>query len=109
MDVSWAYLIAAILFEVAGTTSMKFSKGFSKVLPSALIFLFYGFAVAALTFALKRIDISVAYAIWSGLGTALIALIGMVWFREPVTAVRLASIMLIIIGIIGLNLGGARP
>lgn len=105
---SWTALVAAILFEVAGTTSMKLSQGFARTLPSVLIFLFYGCAVAALTFALKRIDISVAYAIWSGLGTALIAAIGMAWFREPVTGIRLASIGLIIIGIIGLNLGGAR-
>jgi small multidrug resistance pump len=106
---SWISLLAAILFEVAGTTSMKLSQGFSKALPSVFIFLFYGCAVAALTVALKRVDISVAYAIWSGLGTALIAAIGMIWFREPVTYTRLASILLIIIGIIGLNLGSARP
>ena len=106
---SWSSLIAAILFEVAGTTSMKLSQGFSKTLPSVLIFLFYGCAVAGLTFSLNRIDISVAYAVWSGLGTALIAVIGMIWFREPVTAARLFSIGMIIIGIIGLNLGSARP
>ena len=106
---SWITLVAAILFEVAGTTSMKLSQGFTKLLPSALIFLFYGAAVAALTMALMQIDISVAYAIWSGLGTALIAVIGMLWFKEPVTAIRLVSLGLIIIGIIGLNLGGMKP
>lgn len=106
---SWFSLITAILFEVAGTTSMKLSHGFSKTLPSILIFLFYGCAVAGLTFSLKRIDISVAYAVWSGLGTALIAIIGMLWFREPVAAARILSIGMIIIGIIGLNLGSARP
>jgi small multidrug resistance pump len=105
MDLSWVILIAAILFEVAGTTSMKLSAGFTKLLPSILVFLFYGCAVAALTFALKRIEIGTAYAIWSGLGTALIAVIGMVWFRETASPVRLASIALIIIGIVGLNLG----
>ena len=102
---SWAYLVAAILFEVAGTTSMKLSQGFTRVFPSALIFLFYGVAVMALTLALKKIDVSIAYAVWSGLGTALIAAIGMIWFREPVSTIRLLSICLIIIGIIGLNLG----
>jgi small multidrug resistance pump len=59
-----------------------------------------------LTLSLKRLDVSLAYAVWSGMGTALIATIGMLWFREPMTAVKLASLALIIIGVLGLNLGG---
>lgn len=107
MNASWAALIAAIVLEVAGTTAMKLSEGFTKLVPSIFIFVFYGAAVASLTYALKRIDMSVAYAVWSGLGTALIATIGMLWFREPATALRLACIGLIITGVAGLNLGGA--
>jgi len=105
---SWAYLVCAILFEVAGTTSMKLSHGMTKLIPSVMIFLFYGVAVLCLTLALKKIDISVAYAVWSGLGTALIALIGMIWFREPATLIRLVSIGLIITGVVGLNLSGMK-
>ena len=82
---NWLALISAILFEVAGTTPMKLSAGLTKLVPSVLIFLFYGCAIVSLTLALKKIEISVAYAVWSGLGTALIAVIGMVWFREPIT------------------------
>jgi len=108
MNLYWNYLIGAILFEVAGTTSMKLSQGMTKLVPSVLIFLFYGLAILCLTLALKKIEISVAYAVWSGLGTALIAVIGMVWFRESANAVRLFSIALIIIGIAGLNLGSAK-
>lgn len=55
---------------------------------------------------LKRMDVSIVYAIWSGMGTALIAIIGILWFKEPVTAIKIISLTLIIFGVIGLNLGG---
>jgi small multidrug resistance pump len=99
----WLYLAAAILFEVAGTTSMKLAQGFTRPLPSVLIFVFYALAFVALTLTLKKMDISVAYSIWSGVGTALIAAIGFFWFQEPLTPARLACIALIVIGIVGLN------
>ena len=59
-----------------------------------------------LTLALKPIDVSVAYAVWSGVGTALIATIGVLWFNEPMTALKLISLALIIGGVVGLNLSG---
>ena len=99
----WLYLAAAILFEVAGTTSMKLAQGFTRPLPSVLIFVFYALAFVALTLTLKKMDISVAYSIWSGVGTAFIAAIGFFWFQEPLTPVRLACIALIVIRIVGLN------
>ncbi|HMA87039.1 MAG TPA: multidrug efflux SMR transporter, partial [Desulfosalsimonadaceae bacterium] len=91
----WFFLIIAIILEVAGTTSMKLSEGFSRWLPSILIFVFYGLSFAGLTLALKRIDVSIAYAIWAGLGTALITVIGLVYFKEPATLIKLISIGLI--------------
>ncbi len=103
---SWLYLIMAIVLEVSGTTSMKLSQGFTKLLPSLVMFFCYGLSLSALTLALKRIDVSVAYAVWSGLGTALIASIGVLWFREPLNTLKVLSLMLIIIGVIGLNLSG---
>jgi len=103
---SWLYLVLAIVLEVSGTTSMKVSQGFTRVVPSVLMFLFYGLSLSALTLALKKIDVSVAYAVWSGLGTALIASVGVLWFREPLNAMKIMSLLLIILGVIGLNLGG---
>ncbi|MBP1933129.1 DMT family transporter [Ammoniphilus resinae] len=103
---SWVYLLLAILTEVSGTTAMKISQGFSKLLPTVLIFVFYGLSLSLLTLALKNISVSIAYAIWAGLGTAIIALIGIWWFREPVTLMKIISILLIIAGVIGLNLSG---
>ena len=106
---TWVYLVLAILLEVSGTTCMKLSDGFTRVVPSILLFVFYTLSFSMLTFALKRIDVSVAYAVWSGVGTALIATIGVLWFKEPATAVKLISLGLIIIGVVGLNLtGGAH-
>ena len=103
---SWLYLVLAIVLEVSGTTSMKLSQGFTQTLPSVLMFLFYGLSLAALTLALKSIDVSMAYAIWSGLGTALIATVGVVWLKEPLNTLKILSLLLIIIGVIGLNLSG---
>ncbi|MDZ8083730.1 MAG: DMT family transporter [Nostoc sp. SerVER01] len=103
MSISWIYLIAAILFEVSGTTCMKLSEGFTKIVPSVLIFVFYGFCFTFLTLALKKLEISVAYSVWAGLGTILVAMIGIIWFRESATLTKLISIALIIIGVIGIN------
>jgi len=105
---SWIILSVAILFEVAGTNCMKLSQGFSRIIPSILIFVFYGLSFVGLTIALKKIDVSIAYAVWAGIGTALIAGIGMFYFKEPLTLVKVLSILLIIIGVVGLNLGGVK-
>jgi small multidrug resistance pump len=103
MSISWIYLFAAIIFEVLGTTCMKLSQGFTKIVPSVLILVFYGLCFSFLTLALKRIEVSVAYSVWAGLGTVLIASIGIIWFRESVTFIKLMSIGLIIMGVIGIN------
>lgn len=103
---TWLYLILAILLEVCGTTCMKLSEGFTKTIPSILLFVFYTLSFGMLTMALKKLDVSVAYAVWSGMGTALIATIGVLWFKEPVTALKLISLGLIILGVVGLNLSG---
>ena len=102
----WFYLVMAIVLEVSGTTSMKLSQGFTKMQPSVLMFLFYGLSLPALTLALKRMDVSVAYAVWSGLGTALIATVGVMWLKEPLNTRKVVSLALIIVGGIGLNLSG---
>lgn len=101
---AWLLLLIAIVLEVCGTTCMKLSNGFERLGPSALAFVFWGLSLAALILCLKRLDVSVAYAIWAGLGTVLVVGIGAVWFREPLTPARLAFIAMIVIGVIGLQL-----
>jgi len=103
---AYLYLLGAIVLEVCGTTSMKLSQGFTRLLPSVLIFIFYGLSFTLLTMVLKRIEVSIAYAIWSGVGTALIAGVGIVYFRETLTWLKIVSLALVIIGVIGLNLSG---
>jgi small multidrug resistance pump len=100
----WILLFFAILLEVAGITSMKLSRGFSEPLPSLAVPIFYVCSAAAVILALKKLDLSVTSAIWSGVGTALAAAIGIAYFREPVTVFRMASLALVIIGVIGLSL-----
>jgi len=87
---------------------MKLSAGFTKTIPSILMFVFYLASLAVLTLALKKIDVSVAYAVWAGLGTALIATIGIVYFHESATLLKIISILLIIAGVVGLHLSGAK-
>jgi len=100
----WLLLFVAIGFEVAGTTCMKLSEGFSKLVPSVLIFVFYGISFAVFAMALKKgINLSAAYAIWCGIGISLIAAIGILYFKEPVTVLKMASIALIIAGVVGLS------
>ena len=100
---SWFCLILAIVFEVTGTTAMKLSNGFQHLVPSIAVFVCYGASIALLTVAVRSIDISVAYAIWSALGMTLIAVIGIVWFKEPATIAKLVSIGVITLGVVGLN------
>ncbi len=104
----WLALAGAIALEVSGTVSMKLSEGFTKLVPSVLIFVFYVASFAVLTLALKKIDVGVAYAVWAGAGTALIAIIGVLYFKEPFSVLKGFSILLIIAGVIGLNLGGVK-
>jgi len=104
----YLYLAVAIVLEVTGTTSMKLSQGFTKIVPSILMFVFYLASLAVLTLALKKIDVSIAYAVWAGLGTALIAVIGIVYFHESASILKIASILFIIVGVVGLHLSGVK-
>jgi small multidrug resistance pump len=99
----WVLLIVAILLEVAGTTNMKLSEGFSKPVPSVLVLFFYALSIIALTFAVNRLDVSVAYALWSGMGTALVAIIGLWFFQESITITKVVALGLIIVGVVMLH------
>lgn len=93
-----------ILFEVLGTISMKYAEGFTRLWPSVLVFVFYGISLAVLVFVLEKMEVSIAYAIWASAGTALIAIIGIVFYKEQVSVMKIVSIALIILGILGLEL-----
>ncbi|MNO99196.1 Multidrug resistance protein EbrB [compost metagenome] len=106
----WIYLLLAIVFEVAGTTSMKLSEGFTKPVPSILLVVFYVGSLAFLTLTLKQIEVSIAYAIWSGMGVIIITTIGFIYFKESLSVLKILAIVLIIIGVVVLNLTeGKKP
>ena len=104
----WFILAIAIVLEVAGTTSLKLSDGLSRLIPTLCMTVFYIASVAALAVAVKKIEVSIAYAVWAGAGTALIALIGILYFNESTNMVKLVSILLIITGVVGLNLSSIK-
>ncbi len=100
----WLYLVIAIIFEVFGTTMMKLSNGFSNLTPSILMFVAYILCFVVLSFALKTIDVGVAYAIWGAVGMALIALIGIFYFGESFSLAKGISLFIIIFGVVSLKL-----
>lgn len=101
---SWIYLILAIIFETLGTTFLKMSNGFSVLLPSIGVIFGYILCFLFLSYALKTIDMSVAYAIWGAFGILLISAIGMIFFHESVSFLKISSILLIILGTVGLRM-----
>lgn len=105
---SWLYLGIAIFFEIFGTTLLKLSNGLTNYKYSILLLVFYGLSLWMLSIALKRIDIAIAYAIWSGCGIAIIAGIGVLYFKEPFSIIKCMFISFILIGVIGLNMLGIR-
>jgi small multidrug resistance pump len=104
---SWFILLAAIVFEVIGTSCMKLSEGFTRLVPVICMFCFYLASLAALSLTLKKIEVGIAYAVWSGVGTALIALIGIVFFHEEISAMKIGGILLVISGAVILNLASS--
>ncbi len=104
----WIYLSLAIVTEVAGTICMKLSNGFEQTMYSVLVFVFYGISFYLLTIALKYIDVSIAYAIWAGVGVALISLLGLVVFNEPLSTLKVLSLAAIVGGVVGLNLSATQ-
>lgn len=101
-------LAAAITAEVAATTAMKYSEGFTRLWPSLLTVVGYVLAFSLLAQTLKTVSIGTAYAIWAGVGTAVIAAIGMLFLNESMELTKLLGIALVIVGVVVLNLGGAH-
>ncbi|NUL05902.1 multidrug efflux SMR transporter [Streptomyces lunaelactis] len=101
----YGLLAAAIAAEVAGTTAMKYSEGFTRLWPSLLTVAGYVLAFSLLAQTLKTLSVGTAYAIWAGVGTAAI---GMIFLGESTSPVKIAGIALVIAGVVVLNFGGAH-
>ena len=102
----WIFLVLAILVEVVSTSLLKLSNGLTNLGPTLASFALYLVSLGLLALALNKIDVSVAYAIWSGLGTALIVLVSVFVLGESMTWAKGFFIALIVVGAVGLNLTG---
>ncbi|GGS57188.1 MULTISPECIES: DMT family transporter [Actinokineospora] len=106
---AFVLLGVAIVFEVLATSLLKSTDGFSRPWPTVSCLAAYAVAFLALALAIQRgLQVGVGYAIWSGLGTTLIVIIGALMLREPVTPATLAGIALVVSGVVVLNLSGAH-
>jgi multidrug transporter EmrE-like cation transporter len=102
----YVYLALAIVLEAGWAIAMKLSNGFTRPAPVAATVVMYLASVVFLALATKKLDLGVGYAIWAGSGAVLIAAAGFIYFKEPVSAAKVASIGLIVAGIVGLQLSG---
>lgn len=101
---SWVYLLIAGLLEVAWAVGLKYTEGFTRLWPSVYTLVAMAGSVLMLGIALRHLPLGTAYAVWTGIGTVGTAIFGMVMLGEPAGALRLGSIALIALGIIGLKL-----
>jgi quaternary ammonium compound-resistance protein SugE len=101
---AWIYLLIASVFEVQWAITLKYTEGFSRLWPSVACAVGMVLSVVFLAMAVKTLPIGTAYAVWTGIGAALTALLGMVLFNEPRDVARLICLLLIISGVIGLKL-----
>lgn len=100
---TYLWLGLAIVFEVGWAVAMKMSEGFTRIVPTAATVVMYLLSVVFLALATKKLDVGVGYAMWAGSGVALIAVVGVLHFKEPVTAMKVVSLLLIIAGVVGLQ------
>jgi len=101
---AWLYLLFAGLFEVAWAIGLKYTEGFSRLVPSLLTVVAMMLSLALLGLALKSLPVGTAYAVWTGIGAVGTAALGIYLFGEPASGARLASIGLIVAGIVGLKI-----
>jgi small multidrug resistance pump len=103
MTLAYFYLALAIFFEVLGTSFLKLTVGFSKLLPSAVVVFAYLVSLYFMTLSIRTLPIGLVYAIWAGTGIAAIAIIGVVFFKETVDWQGITGIGFIIAGVVVLN------
>jgi len=102
-------LVLAIIFEAGWAVSMKASDGLTRPGPAAVMLICFVLSAVFLALATKKYEVGVAYAIWVGCGAAIIATVGIVYFKEPASALKLASLGLVLAGVVGLKLSSVSP
>jgi quaternary ammonium compound-resistance protein SugE len=102
----WVVLVVAGVFEIGWAVGLKYTAGFTRLLPSVATILSMAVSVGLLGLALKHLPLGTGYAVWTGIGTIGTAIVGIILFGEAASPARLASISLIVAGIVGLKLAG---
>ena len=108
MFIAWGLLMSAIGVEVAATAALPRTDGFRDPWWTALVLSGYAVSIFILTFVIREIPVSIAYAVWAGLGTAGIAIVGVVLLGEHIDPIKAGAILLIVAGVVALNLQGAH-
>ncbi|WP_152187497.1 DMT family transporter [Georgenia satyanarayanai] len=106
---AWVVLMASGLLEAGWALALKASEGFTRLWPSVWFVLLAGLSFLGLAYALRSLPVGVAYAVWTGIGAAVTATIGMAWLGEGVSTLKIVSILLVIAGIAGLQISTAEP
>jgi small multidrug resistance pump len=101
---AWLFLIASILFEVFGMLSLRYSNGFSNVLPTAGAVSCFIASIWLMSISLKHIEMGITYAIWAAASTAIVAILGIIFYAESISSLKVAGLTLIVIGVVLLNL-----
>lgn len=101
---AWLLLAASVAAEVAGTVALRHAEGFTRLVPSVITGACYAAAIWLMSVSVRELGMGLGYAVWAGSGTALIAVLGMWWFGEPVTLPRVAGLLAIVVGVVMLNI-----
>lgn len=108
MKNAWIMLALAIAAEVVATSALKMSNGFTRLWPSVVTVFGYAASFYLLSQILKILDVGIVYAVWSGVGLAAVAVIGVILFGETITAMKLAGLLAILVGVVLLNMASSR-
>jgi small multidrug resistance pump len=100
---AWIYLSIAIVAEVIATTALKYTEGFTRLIPSSVVLVGYGIAFFLLSKIVQMLPLAVTYAIWSGAGIALVGIAGWIWLGQKLDLAAILGIALIIIGVLVIN------
>jgi len=106
---AWVILLIGSLCEVGWLIGMKYGEGFTRFWPSVVMVFFMASSVGCLGLAVREIPAATAYAVWTGGSVAAVTIVGAYFFGEPMTLIRIGSIMFIILGMVGLRLSGVEP
>jgi len=105
---AWIVLVLSGVLEAGWAVSLKLSEGFSRLGPTLSFLVLAAASFAGLAWAMRELPVGAAYAVWTGIGAAITAVIGMVWLGDQVSALKVVSLVLVVSGVIGLNLAGSH-